>query len=312
MKRITGLIVVLLVAFMLNAVAVAQDDAVSLCGTFSGSANLLPTVSSLLGLSLTLSFGNLTAISNTNFTVLPSVSATQRFTLEYALDPLTFGTDVNLGVVPLAFQSWDVYARLDLPDTTIGDGDGAPSFGGYLRADATILPAFASTSTLYLSMDVGPLSASSKSVVGIVPFSFQTQRFDLSIDFLSAAFGEGDVYSMDGKLETRIDVLPTLGTTVWLDLSLSFGDLEIRSYTSLDVIPTVAGTTVFTLTYSIESITLTSKTTFDLSPFGFDSEYIKIDVVVYDGLSFYGWGQFASGGPSAGIGFSYAFCTESN
>ncbi len=282
MKRITGLIVVLLVAFMLNAVAVAQDDAVSLCGTFSGSANLLPTVSSLLGLSLTLSFGSLTAISNTNFTVLPSVSATQRFTLEYALDPLTFGTDVNLGVVPLAFQSWDVYARLDLPDTTIGDGDGAPSFGGYLRADATILPAFASTSTLYLSMDVGPLSASSKSVVGIVPFSFQTQRFDLSIDFLSAAFGEGDVYSMDGKLETRIDVLPTLGTTVC------------------------------TLTYSIESITLTSKTTFDLSPFGFDSEYLKIDVVVYDGLSFYGWGQFASGGPSAGIGFSYAFCTESN
>ena len=308
MNRITGPVFVMLVVFILSVGAVAQDDALSFCGTFSGSANLLPSVSSSFGLDLTLGFSNLTAMSSTSFVVLPTLSATQSFTLEYAWDPLTFGSELNLGVVPFAFQSWDIYTKLDFPATVIGDGASAPTFGGYLKADAVILPAFSATSTLYMTADVGPLSASSTSIFGIVPPSFLTQKFAVTIDFLSAAFGDTGDFSASGELGAYIDVLPALATTVWLDLSISLGDLTAESYTSFDLIPTVAGTQVFTLTYSLESITFTSKTTLALSPFGFSSEYLKIDVV-YGDLSFYGWGQFAPSGPSAGVGFSYSFCT---
>ncbi len=306
MRRGTVLSIIMLIVFMLSVGATAQDDAISLCGTFNGSANLLPSISSSFGFNLVLTSGDLTAMSDTHFGVWPTMSATQTFTLEYALNALTLGTATSLSVVPLGFQSWDVYARLDLPTTTIGEGDGAPSFGGYFKVDAVILSAFSSTGTLYLSMNVGPLSASSKSVLSIVPLSFQTQRFDLSIDFLSAILGDDSP-----TLGARIDMLPTLATTLWLDASVSLDGLSVRSYTSLDVIPAVLGTQEFTITYSIGSIALTSKTTFDLFPFGFNSEYVKV-TVVYKGLSVYGWGQFASGGPSAGIGFSYHFCIGSN
>jgi hypothetical protein len=109
----------------------------------------------------------------------------------------------------------------------------------------------------------------------------------------------------------NIVLVPTLATTAWLNASFSLDGLSVRSYTSLDVIPTVAGTQKFTITYSIKSITFTSRTTFDLVPFGFASEYVKISIL-YEGLSAYGWGQFAPGGTSAGIGFSYNFCISPN
>ncbi len=311
MKRITGLSFLMLVVFILSVVSVAQNNGANLCGTFSGRVNLLPSISSSFGLNLTLNFANLTAVSSTSFIVLPAFSATQSFTLKYAWNALIFGSELDLGVVPLAFQSWNVYTKLNFSSTAIGDGAGAPSFGGYFKANAVILPAFSATSTLYMAADVGPLSASSRSVLGLIPSSFQTQKFSLTLNFLSTTFGEAGTSSASGKLGAYIDVLPTLATTVWLDASISLQGLRARSYTTLNVIPAVTGTQVFTLAYSIKSFTLTSKIAFDLSPFGFDYEYIKINFV-YEGLSMYGWGQFATSGPSAGVGFSYNFCTGSN
>ena len=311
MKRIIGVAIVLLVAFVLSGAALAQDDAISLQGTFSGNANLLRSVSSSFSLNLTLSFASLTVISNTNFAWLPAMGTTQGFTMEYVISALTFGTDVHLGLIPLSFQSWDIYARLHLPDTTIGDGTDAPSLGGYFKVDATILPAFSSTSTLYVNMDAGPLSASSRSVVGIVPFSFQGQKFNLSIGFLNATLGDTGGSSASGKLGAYIDVLPSVATSVWLEGSLSTRGFTAKSYTSLSLIPTVSGTQAFTLTYLFDSITLTSKTTLDLIPLGFSSEYLKVNATNKD-VSVYGWGRFAPARQSAGIGFSYSFYTGSN
>ena len=308
MKRVTVLSIIALVVLMLSVGAVAQDDAVSVCGTFSGSAQFLPSISSSFGLNLTIGFAGFTVTSDTSFTPLPTVSANQSFALEYTWDVLTFGSRVDMGLIPALFQSWDVYAKLNFPDTTIGDGANAPTFAGNLRVDAVILPAFAGTGTLYISMDVGPLSASSTSIVGFVPVSFQTQKFKLSIDFLSATLDDAGTSTASGELGADIDVLPALATTVWLDLSLSLGDLTADSKTSFEIIPGSTGTQVFTLTYSLESITFTGKTTFTLAPYGFDSQYFKINVT-YDDLSVYGWGTLATSGLSAGAGFSYNFCT---
>ncbi|MCD6135307.1 hypothetical protein J7J63_01125 [Candidatus Bipolaricaulota bacterium] len=303
MKRVISLAIVLLVASMFSVVAVSQDDGLSFCATFSGNGNLLPSASGSFGINLKMSLASFSATSDTTFSVLPTFGVNQSFNMEYALAPLTFGMDVYFAVVPLLFQSWDAYARLDLPNTGIGD---TLSFGGYFLVKAFILPSFSSTGTLYLSMSASAFSASSKSVVSIVPLSFQTQRFDLSVDFLSPMLGDDSP-----TLGARVDVLPSLATTVWLDASLALDALTMRSYTSLDVVPTVAGTQEFTLTYQVESVTLTSRTTFALSPIGFDSEYVKINVV-YEGFSVYGWAEFAPSGLSAGVGFSYNFCTNSN
>lgn len=186
MKRVICLAIVLLVASIVSVVAVSQDDGLSFCATFSGSGNLLPSASASFGLNLKVSLAGFSTTSNTNFSVLPTLGVNQSFNMEYALDPLTFGTDVYFSVVPLLFQSWDAYARLDFPNSSIGD---SLSFGGYFSVKAFILPSLSSTGTLYLSLSGSIFSASSKSVVSVVPLSFQTQRFDLRVDFLNAMLG---------------------------------------------------------------------------------------------------------------------------
>ena len=311
MKRVTVLCITALVMITLSVGATAQDDELSFCGTFSGSANFLPSVSSSFGLDLTLGFSSFTVKSSTSLVLVPTFGATQSLTLEYAWDSLTFGSEVDLGVLPFAFQSWDIYTKFDFPAATLGDGTTAPTFGGYFKADAVILPAFSATSTLYVTANVGPLSASSTSIAGFVPLSFQTQKFAVTIDFLSTTFGEAGTSSTSGEVGAYINVLPTLATKVWLDLSLSLSDFTAESYTSIGIIPTGIGTQVFTLTYSLESISLSSKTSFNFMPFVFSSEYLKINVA-YGDLSIYGWGRFAPAGLSAGVGFSYNLCTGSN
>lgn len=309
MKRAVLLSIVVLAMFMLNAITVAQEDAVSVCGTFRGSARALPSVSSSQGLDLTISLAGFKAMSSTNFTVLPMVNASQSFTLAYTWESFTFGSTVNLRLVPAAFQSWKIYTKAIMPSTTIGEGENAPTFAGNLRLDAIILPAFSGTGRLYMNMGMGPLSMSGTSVVGLLPVSFQTQKFSFTVDFLKVTLNKTGTSSLHGKAGTNIDVLPSLATAVWLDLSLSLGDLTANSKTNFQIIPGGTGTQVFTVTYSIESVTLTSRSTFGLAPYGFNSQYLKINAT-HNGLSVYGWGSLATSGLSAGIGFSYNFCVD--
>lgn len=293
MKRTAMLIGILAAALMMNAAVIAQDDGLTFCATLTGRADVFPNVSGSLGLNLSLSFAGLSVTSETDLDVFPTMVSTESFEVKYTLSVFTVGSNVNFDIVPFSFQTWKAYVKLDFPWKLWGN-EVVMSSSGYWRADATILPTFSPTSTLYVRVYVGPLSAWSKSIVDIIPFSFQTQRFGFSIDDF---------------IGFTSDLIPLFNPNAWLTFSLSLGDLRIRSYTNLHLIPTVSGRETFTLIYYLDMVTLTSDTSFDIPAFAFSSEYIKANIS-YEGFSFYAWGRFTTSGPSPGIGFSYRFCTQ--
>jgi len=277
MKRFFILAVALLAMFSVALAVGAEENSVTLSGTLKGEAEFLPSFANWYGLDLTLTFSGLKAISQTYFTLAPGVTGTQVFKVEYAWGFLTLGSELDLGLVPPAFQSLSLYAEANLLDTTIGEGDFAPSLTADLDLVMVILPAFSGTATFDLETQVGPLAASSTTKLDLVPFAFQSQEFEVELDFLDATFGKEGAVALVGSLGTDITVLPAFSSDLWLNLSLALGDL-----------------------------TFTSVTTFGLVPYGFTSQQFRVDVA-FDALSLYGWGTLTSAGLDAGIGFRYDF-----
>ncbi len=278
MKRFFILAVALLAMFSVVLMVGAQEDSVTISGTLKGEAEFLPSFANWYGLDLTLTFSGLKVISQTYFTIAPGVTGTQVFKVEYAWDFLTLGSELDLGLVPPAFQSLSLYAEANFFDTTIGEGDFAPSLTADLDIVTVILPAFSGTATFDLETQIGPLAASSTTKLDLVPVAFQSQEFEVELDFLDATFGEEGAVALVGSLGTDIIALPAFSSDLWLNLSLALGDL-----------------------------TFTSVTTFGLVPYGFTSQQFRVDVA-FDVLSFYGWGTLTSAGlDAAGIGFRYDF-----
>ena len=277
MKRFFILAVALLAMFSVVLAVGAEENSVTLSGTLKGEAEFLPSFANWYGLDLTLTFSGLKVISQTYFTLAPGVTGTQVFKVEYAWGFLTLGSELDLGLVPPAFQSLSLYAEANLLDTTIGEGDFAPSLTADLDLVMVILPAFSGTATFDLETQVGPLAASSTTKLDLVPFAFQSQEFEVELDFLNATFGKEGAVALVGSLGTDITVLPAFSSDLWLNLSLALGDL-----------------------------TFTSVTTFGLVPYGFTSQQLMVDVA-FDALSLYGWGTLTSAGLDAGIGFRYDF-----
>jgi len=277
MKRFFILAVALLAMFSVVLAVGAEENSVTLSGTLKGEAEFLPSFANWYGLDLTLTFSGLKVISQTYFTLAPGVTGTQVFKVEYAWGFLTLGSELDLGLVPPAFQSLSLYAEANLLDTTIGEGDFAPSLTADLDLVMVILPAFSGTATFDLETQVGPLAASSTTKLDLVPFAFQSQEFEVELDFLDATFGKEGAVALVGSLGTDITVLPAFSSDLWLNLSLALGDL-----------------------------TFTSVTTFGLVPYGFTSQQLMVDVA-FDALSLYGWGTLTSAGLDAGIGFWYDF-----
>lgn len=277
MKRFFILAVALLAMFSVVLAVGAEENSVTLSGTLKGEAEFLPSFANWYGLDLTLTFSGLKVISQTYFTLAPGVNGTQVFKVEYAWGFLTLGSELDLGLVPPAFQSLSLYAEANLFDTTIGEGDFAPSLTADLDLVMVILPAFSGTATFDLETQVGPLAASSTTKLDLVPFAFQSQEFEVELDFLDATFGKEGAVALVGSLGTDITVLPAFSSDLWLNLSLALGDL-----------------------------TFTSVTTFGLVPYGFTSQQLMVDVA-FDALSLYGWGTLTSAGLDAGIGFWYDF-----
>jgi len=277
MKRFFILAVALLAMFSVVLAVGAEENSVTLSGTLKGEAEFLPSFANWYGLDLTLTFSGLKVISQTYFTLAPGVNGTQVFKVEYAWGFLTLGSELDLGLVPPAFQSLSLYAEANLLDTTIGEGDFAPSLTADLDLVMVILPAFSGTATFDLETQVGPLAASSTTKLDLVPFAFQSQEFEVELDFLDATFGKEGAVALVGSLGTDITVLPAFSSDLWLNLSLALGDL-----------------------------TFTSVTTFGLVPYGFTSQQFRVDVA-FDALSLYGWGTLTSAGLDAGIGFRYDF-----
>ncbi len=277
MKRFFILAVALLAMFSVVLAVGAEENSVTLSGTLKGEAEFLPSFANWYGLDLTLTFSGLKVISQTYFTLALGVTGTQVFKVEYAWGFLTLGSELDLGLVPPAFQSLSLYAEANLLDTTIGEGDFAPSLTADLDLVMVILPAFSGTATFDLETQVGPLAASSTTKLDLVPFAFQSQEFEVELDFLDATFGKEGAVALVGSLGTDITVLPAFSSDLWLNLSLALGDL-----------------------------TFTSVTTFGLVPYGFTSQQFRVDVA-FDALSLYGWGTLTSAGLDAGIGFRYDF-----
>jgi hypothetical protein len=277
MKRFFILAVALLAMFSVVLMVGAQEDSVTISGTLKGEAEFLPSFANWYGLDLTLTFSGLKVISQTYFTIAPGVTGTQVFKVEYAWDFLTLGSELDLGLVPPAFQSLSLYAEANLFDTTIGEGDFAPSLTADLDIVTVILPAFSGTATFDLETQIGPLAASSTTKLDLVPVAFQSQEFEVELDFLDATFGEEGAVALVGSLGTDIIALPAFSSDLWLNLSLALGDL-----------------------------TFTSVTTFGLVPYGFTSQQFRVDVA-FDALSLYGWGTLTPAGLDAGIGFRYDF-----
>ncbi len=277
MKRFFILAVALLAMFSVVLMVGAQEDSVTISGTLKGEAEFLPSFANWYGLDLTLTFSGLKVISQTYFTIAPGVTGTQVFKLEYAWDFLTLGSELDLGLVPPAFQSLSLYAEANFFDTTIGEGNFAPSLTADLDIVMVILPAFSGTATFDLETQIGPLAASSTTKLDLVPVAFQSQEFEVELDFLDATFGEEGAVALVGSLGTDIIALPAFSSDLWLNLSLALGDL-----------------------------TFTSVTTFGLVPYGFTSQQFRVDVA-FDALSLYGWGTLTPAGLDAGIGFRYDF-----
>ena len=277
MKRFFILAVALLAMFSVVLTVGAQEDSVTISGTLKGEAEFLPSFANWYSLDLTLTFSGLKAISQTYFTIAPGVTGTQVFKVEYAWGFLTLGSELDLGLVPPAFQSLSLYAEANLFDTTIGGGDFAPSLTADLDIVTVILHAFSGTATFDLETQVGPLAASSNTKLDLVPFAFQSQEFGVELNFLNATFGEEGAVALVGSLGTDITVLPAFSSDLWLKLSLA-----------------------------LDGVTFTSVTTFGLVPYGFTSQQFRVDVA-FDALSLYGWGTLTSAGLDAGIGFRYDF-----
>lgn len=306
MRTLRVWVIVSLVFLVAAALADAQDDTMSVSGTFSGNVQALPKASSSFTLNLTAGFADLTATSSTYFTVFPAIVGSQLFIFEYDWTPITLDSQLIFGLAPFGFQSWNAYASADLFNATIGTDSDAPSLLCNLSVAAVILPSFTATATLYLNAQIGPFASTSESILDLYPISFQMQHFTLEVKAVYVTLGAAGITSFNAHLGSEIDLLPSFATVLWLDLSLTLGDLTLDSNSNFEIVPGNTRTQLFTLTYSLDSATLTSKTTFGLSPFEFVSQYLRLDVAV-NPFSTYVWMMLANHKPSMGAGFSYAF-----
>jgi len=218
MKRFFILAVALLAMFSVVLMVGAQEDSVTISGTLKGEAEFLPSFANWYGLDLTLTFSGLKVISQTYFTIAPGVTGTQVFKVEYAWDFLTLGSELDLGLVPPAFQSLSLYAEANFFDTTIGEGDFAPSLTADLDLVMVILP-------------------SSTTKLDLVPVAFQSQEFEVELDFLDMTFGGEGAVALVGSLGTDITALPAFSSDLWLKLSLALDGVTFTSVTTFGLVP---------------------------------------------------------------------------
>jgi len=275
------LLVVFLFALFVVALAVgAQEDSISISGTFGGEATFLPAFESTLWLDLSITFANLTLTSETDFTIVPTLTGTQVFKLEYAWEWLTLGSELDLGLVPPAFQSLSLYAEASIIDTTLGESEPSLDLVADLGVVTEVLPTFSGVATLDLEAEIGPLAASSSTEFDFISFLVQLQEFEAKLQFLNVAIGEEEgALAITGELGTALTVLPSLASDIWLNVSLALNDLTFTSETTFGLVP---------------------------SPSGFTSQSFKIEAV-FNVLSLYVWTSFTPALMEAGLGFTYAF-----
>jgi len=280
MRHASFLVVFLFALFVVALAVGAQEDSISISGTFGGEATFLPAFESTLWLDLSITFANLTLISETDFTIVPTLTGTQVFKLEYAWEWLTLGSELDLGLVPPAFQSLSLYAEASIIDMTLGESEPSLDLVADLGVVTEVLPTFSGVATLDLEAEIGPLAASSSTEFDFISFLVQLQEFEAKLQFLNVAIGEEEgALAITGELGTALTVLPSLASDIWLNVSLALNDLTFTSETTFGLVP---------------------------SPSGFTSQSFKIEAV-FNALSLYVWTSFTPALMEAGLGFTYDF-----
>lgn len=307
----------LLLIFVLLVTAAAtglaeQEEQITITGTFSGEATILPEFGSRVSLNLSFGYADFSLTSITGLRIIPGISGTQSFRLEYQHDLFTLGTRLNLALIPPAFQSLHAYAKACIFSVTLADE--AFSLDANLRVDTTVLPAFSGTSTLTMIAVTGPLTARSITRIGLPPAAveIQLQRFTGEWDFLETTLGEGDgAPTLTGDLGATYTIIPApFAGNLWFRLSLAQGGITATSRTELELAPAFmeSVTQRITIRYTLEGVTLISTTNFAILPAaGFTSQRVRAEIR-WENLVLHAQATFApAADPTVLIGFRYSF-----
>ena len=273
----------------------------SLEGSF-GAVVAAPTFSVDTWLDLALSFAGFGLESRTSFTLDPGLAGEQRFCALYGWEWLELGTAVEISLVPYAFQAGGVYLDLTLADVASED----PFLQTLFALVSFELSWFAPSIEADVRTTLGPLSTSLFGRVGVVPFSWQEGWFEIVVSFLQAAIGDQTQALLVGDLTARIDLAPTLGTSLLLALGCQIDALTAQTLTEVTLYPALAAREDLLATIAIDSWTFTASTRVNLLPYGIEEQRIA---------ALYGGGPFEAHaavifGPSSGAveaGFEVSF-----
>ena len=270
--RIRSIVAVIFALFAITGLVCAQD--VSISGTIGGRVTLLQTFGIALHSDVTLTSGDFKLGGSTDFDIYPTPGGNGTLWTEYSLGMVTLGGEIYLGILPLSFSSMDIYADADL--FSFKSDDGFLSFSGRLKLWVGIYPSFTSTLTSTLSFAAGPVSAKSTTILDLLPFGFSSQDLSFEVAFLDTTIGDNGP-SLNGKLGGDFPIYPSFSGTVWVSL-----------------------------TAGLNGITFTSKTTFAVVPFGFSSQYVKMDFA-FSPFDLYVSATFTTTDPQVEAGVSYSF-----
>ncbi len=270
--RIRSIVIAALILFTTTGLLCAQD--VTISGSIGGTVMILQTFGIALHSDVTFTSGNLKLGASTDFDIYPTLGGNGRLWTEYSLERITLGGEVYFGILPPSFDSMDVYAKADL--FSIASDDSSLSFSGQVKLWVGIYPSFTSTLTTTLSLAVGPVSAKSTTIIDLLPFGLSSQDLSFETAFLDTTIGDNGP-SLNGKLGGDFPIYPSFSGTVWVSM-----------------------------TAGLNGVTFTSKTTFAVLPFGFSSQYVKMDFKL-EPFEFYLSATFTTTDPQVEAGLSYSF-----
>jgi len=277
---------------------------VALEGSF-GAVVAAPTFSVDTWLDLALCFAGFGLESLTSFTLDPGLAGEQRFRAMYGWEWLELGTTVEISLVPYALHAGDVYLDLTLADVASEDPFLQTLFA-LVSFELSWFPALAPSIEADVRTTLGPLSTSLFGRVGVVPFSWQEGWFEIVVSFLQAAIGDQTQALLTGDLTARIDLAPTLGTSLLLALGCQIDALTARTLTEVALYPALAASEDLIATVDIDAWTFTASTRVNLLPYGIEEQRIA---AMYAGKHFEAHAAVIFG-PSAGAveaGFEVSF-----
>lgn len=175
-------LIVFLFALLVVAPAVgAQEDSLSMSGTFGSEVTVYPSFADTTWFSLYLDFAGFTISSTTSLSYASPISISQALGLAYTWNWLTLGSKLYMGFFPFPpeFSSLSIYGEATMFDMPL---NGA-SFSGGIGASVMVYPSVTSDFWFDLSLLANGFSFASKTTFALMPFGFSQQRLDIGFGF---------------------------------------------------------------------------------------------------------------------------------